>query len=157
MVVHAGAAGHQTVAEVDQAAQGHVRKQHRLLKPDAVPERDMLFQQRAGADMRAGSGIDVVKQGGVIKKSAPQPHARAKLAVLEGDRSFLAKHTAGADCQRGTVETAAGMNLHSHRNALRHNLRSHAHRFRPHQPYAAFLQGRNLSGVMHVLVLVPVR
>ena len=55
-----GAAGHEAIAEIDQAAQGDERKQNRLFQPDGVGDAGLLFEDRASSDMRTGTGRDTV-------------------------------------------------------------------------------------------------
>ena len=52
MVLAAGTAGHEAVAEVDEAAQGDEREEDGLLEADAVGAVGLLLQQAALAHLR---------------------------------------------------------------------------------------------------------
>ncbi len=70
VVAAAGASGHQAVAEVDQAAQGHERKQDGLLQPHRVGNPGLLFQDGTGPHMGARTGLGPFQKNGIFKEAA---------------------------------------------------------------------------------------
>ena len=53
VIIPAGAAGHETVAKIDQAAQGDIRKQDGLLQPNRMGDAGLFFENGAPAHMGA--------------------------------------------------------------------------------------------------------
>ncbi len=95
VVAAAGAAGHQTVAKIDQAAQGHERKQNGLFQPDAVCAGGFLLQNTGLAHLRARPHAGFLQKHRVDKRTALQLNLRPDLAVINRYRAFAPENGTG--------------------------------------------------------------
>ena len=88
VVLAIGAAGHETITEIDQASQGYERKQDRLFQPDGVGDARLLFEDCASSDMRTGTGRHTVQHDRILKKTSVQVDIGTDLAVDDCQRCF---------------------------------------------------------------------
>ena len=88
VVLAVGAAGHETITEIDQATQGYERKQDRLFQPNGVGDARLLFEDCASSDMRTGTGRHTVQHDRILKKTSVQVDIGSDLAVDDGHWRF---------------------------------------------------------------------
>ncbi len=98
------AAGHQTIAEVDKAAQGHKGEENSLLQPHRVSRPGLLFEDASFSYMRAGRYLHPIQKDRSLKKSSMQFHSPADLAVGNRNRRLIPQLRAAADKCFGTVQ-----------------------------------------------------
>ena len=101
VIATAGAAGHEAVAKIDQAAQGHERKQNGVLQPDAVRAGGFLLKDTGLAHLRARTHAGFLQENRLGKRTALQLDLRPDLAVINRYRAFAPEHSAG--CNHGLV------------------------------------------------------
>ncbi|OQC22414.1 MAG: hypothetical protein BWX70_03184 [Verrucomicrobia bacterium ADurb.Bin070] len=118
MVLAARAAGHQRIAEVDQAAGRDPRQEDRLLDTHAMRDRRALLEQAARAHVRPAAGLEAVQKGRALKKAASQLDAGAELAVVHGGRRLAADHARRTDGEIRAAQAAAGMDDRARRDAV---------------------------------------
>ena len=105
MIFPAGSAGHETVAEINQAPQGDERKEDSLFQADRVRSSRLFFYETAFANMGAGTELGPVKKERLPERPAFQPHISSESAIYQRDRAFFTQTGSGAQgcvCPRDT-------------------------------------------------------
>ncbi len=109
MVLGARAARHQTVAEIDEAAKGHERKQDCLFEPHGVGAAGALFQDRALADVRPQAHGGLFQKNSPSEKTASEVNRGADMTVFKGDGAFVADSGPLQDQGAAAENLGAGM------------------------------------------------
>ena len=104
-----GTAGHQAIAEIDQASQSDKREQDRLFQADGMRNAGFLFDYRSLPDVGAGTGRGAAQKDSVFKKAAVQAHIRADLAIDNGHGLLIAQTGALQDEGGAAEDPASGM------------------------------------------------
>ena len=109
MVFPARSTGQETVAEIDQAAQGHKGKQDGLLQPHGVGDAGLFFENGAGPHMGAGTGFGTLQKDGIFEIAALQFYMGADVAVVHGKGRFKAQFSAVTDQGVGAEQFTSGV------------------------------------------------
>ena len=70
VIFSAGATRHEAIAEIDQTAKGHERKQNRLFEAHGVGNLGFFFENTAFPDMRSASGTGFIQENRFFEKTA---------------------------------------------------------------------------------------
>jgi hypothetical protein len=81
-------AGHQTITEINQAAEGDERKKNGLFQSNAVGCAGLFLKNCAPPHVGAGAKSGPFEKNGILEIAAFEFHAPANLAVVNGHRAF---------------------------------------------------------------------
>jgi len=109
VIAAAGPAGHQAVAEIDQAAQRDKGKEDGLFQADAVGAACFLLQEAAFPDVRAHPQICLVQENRFAEESSLQLDTLPELAVLDRRGRFVSQFAVGRDDGFPAVNPASGI------------------------------------------------
>jgi len=109
VIAAAGAAGHQAVAEIDQAAQRDKGKEDGLFQTDAMGAACFFLQEASFPHVRAHSQVCLVQENRFAEESSLQLDARAELAVLDRRGRFVPQFAVGRDHGFPAVNPASGI------------------------------------------------
>jgi hypothetical protein len=107
------AARHEAVAEVDEAAEGDIGQQDRLLEADRVSGAGLFLQQRPLAHMRPGPERGAFEENGFRGIPGRDRGPRAEPDVVDRHRTFGPERDAGRDDRLGSRDAATGVNDHA--------------------------------------------
>ena len=113
VVLPAGAARHQAVAEVDQTAEGDEGEKNGLLQADAMGAAGLLLQEAALAHLRRRGPGWTVRGKRMVEVAALELDPGSELAVFNRGRTFAADQRACRDDRLVAMDSATWINFNS--------------------------------------------